>query len=80
MDARPAGTIATPDVVGMVFHVARDLVEELGLALANPDPDGAPIGAIAWPGTFYIATQAPAAGAPIRSGESIAVTVVKYGG
>lgn len=55
-----------PELVGMAFHDARDLVAEVGVALANPDPDGPPIGALAWPGLFYIATQAPPPGSSIR--------------
>ncbi len=74
-----AHLVTAPDVVGLPFHVGRDLALDLGLALSNPDPDGRPIGSIAWPGTFYITTQSPAEGTPMRAGESIAVTVVKHG-
>lgn len=78
-DNRPmTSRVIVPNLVGMAFHDARDLVAELGVALANPDPDGAPIGAIAWPELFYIATQSPPAGADVGAGESIRVTVRKH--
>ena len=72
-----AGVVEVPDLVGMAFHDARDLVAGMGTALANPDPDGPPIGAVAWPGLFFITTQIPSPGSTINRGESIRVTVVK---
>jgi hypothetical protein len=72
-----SGSLVVPKLVGMAFHDARDLVAEIGVALANPDPDGPPIGALAWPGLFYVATQSPQPGADISPGDSIRVTVVK---
>jgi hypothetical protein len=69
--------LVVPDLVGMPFHEARDLVAVMRVALANPDPDGPPIGALAWPGLFYITTQTPPPGETVRPGDSIRVTVVK---
>jgi hypothetical protein len=69
--------LAAPDLVGMAFHDARDLVAEMGIALANTDPDGPPIGSLAWPGLFFIATQLPSPGDVLSAGDSIRVTVVK---
>lgn len=69
--------VVAPELVGMAFHDARDLVGEMGIALASPDPDGPPIGALAWPGLFYIATQSPPPGEAISAGDSIQVTVVR---
>lgn len=72
-----SGNLIVPALIGMAFHDARDLVSGMGVALANPDPDGTPIAALAWPGLFYIATQTPSAGSVIGPGDSIRVTVVK---
>jgi hypothetical protein len=33
-----------PDVVGLLFAVARQRAWDAGVTLANPDPDGPPIG------------------------------------
>ena len=48
MDMRAAERVTVPDVVGLPFHFGRDLATEAGVALANSDPDGPPIGALAW--------------------------------
>jgi hypothetical protein len=41
MTGRVAGRVIVPDVVGLPFHVGRDVAETAGVALANPDPDSA---------------------------------------
>jgi hypothetical protein len=72
------GRWIVPDVVGMPFHVGRDLAREHHVALANPDPDGAPIGVLAWPGLFYITAQDPAPGSELDEWGSVAVQVEKW--
>jgi hypothetical protein len=74
------GLIVVPQVVGLPFHVARDLAAEKELALASFDPDGPSIGSQAWPGLFYIASQYPEVGSRLRRWESIRVTVVEWTG
>ena len=54
MADRAADRVTVPDVVGLPFHIGRDVAAEAGVALANPDPDGPPIAALTWPGLFYI--------------------------
>jgi beta-lactam-binding protein with PASTA domain len=71
------GRAIVPDLVGMAYHDARDLASEIGVALASPDPDAPPIGAVAWPGLFFVTTQTPGPGAVLEVGESIKITVVK---
>lgn len=43
-DERAADFVIVPDVVGMPFLAARGVASAVGLSLANPDPDGPPIG------------------------------------
>lgn len=74
---RPIVTV--PDVVGLPFHVGRDVAAEARVALANPDPDGPAIGSLAWPGLFYIVWQHPEPGTQLREWDSVAVRVVKHG-
>lgn len=80
MKERASERVIVPNVVGLPFHVGRDLASEAGVTLANPDPDGPPIGALAWPGLFYITWQDPPAGSEVKRWESIRVEVVKHGG
>ncbi len=68
-----------PDVIGLPFHVGRDLAEDHGVTLANPDPDGPPIGALAWPGLFFIVSQDPPGGARVPQCSSVAVEIVAHG-
>jgi len=80
MADRSARRIVTvPDVVGLPFHVGRDVAAEAGVTLANPDPDGPPIAALAWPGLFYIVRQDPAPGTLLREWDSVGVEVVEHG-
>ena len=75
----PRRVVTVPDLAGLPFHVGRDLAAEAQVALANPDPDGPPIGALAWPGLFYIVRQDPAPGALIHEWDSVRVEVVRHG-
>ena len=70
--------VVVPSVVGLPFHVARDLAIEAGVTLANPDPDGPPIGALAWPGLFYVVSQHPPAGAVLMEHDSVTITVERF--
>lgn len=79
MGERIADRVIVPEVVGLPFHVGRDLAAEFGVTLANPDPDGPSIGALAWPGLFYITTQNPPAGTEVYRWDSVAVEIVGYG-
>lgn len=71
--------VTVPDVVGLPFHVGRDVATEAGVTLANPDPDGPPIGGLAFPGLFYIVRQEPAPGTLLHEWDSVGVEVVKHG-
>lgn len=71
--------VTVPDVVGLPFHVGRDIASKAGVTLANPDPDGPPIGALAWPGLYYIVRQHPGAGTQLREWDSVGVEIVKHG-
>jgi len=72
--------VTVPDVVGLPFHVGRDLAAEAGVTLANPDPDGPPIAALAWPGLFYITSQSPSPGTQVEQWDSVVIEVEEYRG
>lgn len=71
---RPSRDVVTvPDVVGMLFDAGRDEAHKAGVKLANPDPDGPPIAALAWPGPFFIQSQRPAPGTRVRRWDSVPI-------
>lgn len=72
--------VTVPDVVGLPFHIGRDLASEAGVTLANPDPDGPPISGLAWPGLFYITSQSPAPGTRVERWDSVGIEVEEYRG
>jgi hypothetical protein len=72
--------VTGPDVVGLPFHVGRDLAAEAGVKLANPDPDGPPMAALAWPGLFYITSQSPPPGTQIEQWDSVVIEVREFDG
>jgi hypothetical protein len=76
-ESEPAGrdVVVVPDVVGMLFHVGRDTAHDAGVTLANPDPDGPPIGALAWPGPFFIQSQGLPPGAVVRRWDSLPIWI-----
>ena len=80
MEERMADRVTVPDVVGLPFHVGRDIAAEFGVALANPDPDGPPISGLAWPGLFYITSQSPSPGTELYRDDSVTVEIVDHGG
>lgn len=79
VNSSPRRVVTVPDVVGMPFHVGREVAAEAHVALANPDPDGPPIASLAWPGLYYIVRQDPAPGTSLHEWDSVGVEVVKHG-
>ena len=68
---RPQVTV--PDIVGMDFLVARQIAGDAGVSLANPNADGPPIGALAWPDPHTVVRQDPAPGTLVAQWESLRV-------
>lgn len=79
VDRSARRAVTVPDVVGLPFQVGRDVATQAGVTLANPDPDGPPIGALAWPGLYYIVRQEPAPGTSLWEWDSVGIEVVKHG-
>ena len=79
MTRRTADRVTVPDVVGLPFHIGRAVASAAGVSLANPDPDGPPIGALAWPGLFSITSQHPAPGTEVYRWDSVAIEISEHG-
>ncbi|SDK92458.1 PASTA domain-containing protein [Arthrobacter sp. ov407] len=72
-DQRAADLVIVPDVVGAPFLHAREIAQAAGLTLANPDPDGPPIGAIAWPKNPTVQRQSPPPGSVLYQFDSLRI-------
>ena len=66
--------VYVPDVVGMVVDDARKVAQTVGVALAQPDADGPPLGALTWRLPVIVTSQDPPAGTLIRRHHSVVVT------
>jgi hypothetical protein len=74
------GVLTVPNVVGLPFSLAVREAITAGVTLANPNPDGPPIGALAWGGDFVVVSQEPPAGTTINVSESVRVVIEERGG
>ena len=72
-EKRAAKCVSFPNVVGRHFLKGRDMAWSAGVTLANPDPDGPPIGAVVWPNDPIIQKQDPAPGSTLYEHDSLRV-------
>lgn len=72
-ERRAADLVIVPDVVGERFLHAREIAQAAGLTLANPDPDGPPISAIAWPKNPTVQSQSPVSGSVLYRNDSLRI-------
>jgi hypothetical protein len=70
---RFADLVIVPDVVGLPFSLAQDEAYGHGVVLANPDPDGPPIGGIAWLRDPVVDRQDPTPGSVMYRHDSVRV-------
>jgi hypothetical protein len=65
--------VVVPDVVALEVRRAARVAQAAGVALAQPDPDGPPLGALTWPGEYVVTAQSPATGSVVRRWDSVVV-------
>ncbi len=53
-------------VVGLEMRRAERVAQGAGVVLAQPDPDGPPLGELTWPGEYLVTAQPPAPPAAAR--------------
>jgi hypothetical protein len=56
-----ADQVEVPDLVGMTVADARQAGHHAGLVVISGDPDGIPLGGVAWPGVWVVTAQHPIA-------------------
>jgi hypothetical protein len=76
---RPGQLIEVPDVVGLSWDDARQVLYNVELIAVGPDPDGPPLAALGWPGGVVVRQQPPA-GARLPARSSVTVWVERGGG
>lgn len=66
--------VIVPDVVGELVDDARRVAQTVGVVLAQPDADGAPLSALTWRLPVAVTSQSPQAGTVVRRHDSVVVT------
>ena len=75
-ERRRRSSVVVPNVVGMSWDEARDLLRANRLIGVGPNQDGLPLG---WP-SGVVVDQSPEAGAKVQTGSSIRLWVQRGGG
>lgn len=70
---RLTDVVTVPNVVGLLLDQARRVAGDAGVVLAQPDPDGPPLGALTWPGEYRVTGQSLPAGARVWRWDSLVV-------
>lgn len=68
-----AAAVKVPDLVGLLVRAAREVAWDAGLVIASADPDGPPLAALTWPGTWVVTAQHPEPGSMMRYRGSVVV-------
>jgi beta-lactam-binding protein with PASTA domain len=78
-ERRRRSSVRVPDVVGLAWDGARNVLLEHGLLAMGPDPDGPPPSAAGWP-DGVVTDQSPESGAKVPSGSTVRLWVERGGG
>jgi transposase-like protein len=76
---RRRSTITVPNVIGMSWDRARQVLSEKTLVAVGPDPDGPPLAALGWP-SGVVVDQSPESGAKVPPGTSVRLWLESEGG
>lgn len=63
-----------PVLLGLEVRDARARCNDAHLVLVSANPDGLPLGAQTWPGTWVVTGQVPGAGEHCPRGDAITIT------
>ncbi len=78
-EMRRRSSVVVPDVVGMLWDDARQVLHEAGLVGVSPDPDGPPLAAMGWP-NVVVTDQSPESGARVPAGSPVTLWLEPGGG
>jgi hypothetical protein len=78
-ERRRRSSVTVPNVIGMKWNDARDVLLRSGLVAIGPDPDVLPVTAMGWP-DGVVTDQSPESGATVPPGSPITLWVDRDGG
>jgi beta-lactam-binding protein with PASTA domain len=78
-ERRRRSTVRVPNVIGMSWDEARDVLRSARLVAVGPDPDGPPLAALGWP-DGVVTDQSPESGAKLPPGSPVILWVERGGG
>ena len=70
--------VTVPNLVGLTVPNARQAGHDIGVVVTAKDLDGAPLGALTWPGIWVVTAQDPRAGHRLRRGEVVTIEFEKF--
>jgi beta-lactam-binding protein with PASTA domain len=73
MDAEDADWVTVPSLIAMMVSEARSAGQHNGVVVTSADPDGPPLGALTWPGTWIVIAQRPVAGTRVARWSTVVV-------
>ena len=65
--------VEVPDLVGMAVADARQAGHHAGLVVISGDPDGTPLGGLAWPGVWVVTAQHPIAATRLNRWDTVII-------
>jgi hypothetical protein len=76
---RRSATTLVPNVIGLTWDDARDVLLERQLVATGPDPDGPPLTGAGWPDGIVV-DQSPESGAKVPPGSHVKLWLERGGG
>ena len=68
--------VVVPDLVGLHVHDACDLGHKAGVVVSSAAQDGPPLGALTWPGEWFVTAQSISPGSRIRRWGVVAIEFI----
>ena len=79
-EAGSSGICVVPDVVGLPWNEAREVLHVARLVAVGPDPDGPPMAEVAWRTGAVVVRQDPAADTRLPAGAPVTIWLDRGGG
>lgn len=77
--SRRQSSVVVPNVIGLSWDEAREVLHGHELVALGPDPDGPPLATLSWP-EGVVTDQSPESGAKVRPGSVVTLWIERGGG